>query len=200
MIPHTIRSPQHVAHAISALALVVTLVASFGCTTSRPAVSADPDQRDRELSQGYALLYDLLQENRRVNQATRIPFRSVSDETSALLDDIAEASGNAADQLYDLAEATPAIGLDQDGLPVLESATRDAIASTTTSDLLTGDRDHFEKYLLLTQTEATRYAAHLAGQLAEAEAHGARRVFLRDVRQRFEQLYEQVLARLAVQE
>ncbi|MFA9477459.1 hypothetical protein ACERK3_04035 [Phycisphaerales bacterium AB-hyl4] len=193
-------SARHVATWTLGVALALMLCTAAGCAPGRPTVSADPDERNRELSEGYALLYDLLEENRQIDQAVRIPFRSVSDETRALLGDIASASGDAADRLYEFADAAAELGLDEDGLPTLETATRDSIASATQRALLAGDRNRFELYLLLSQTEATRYAAHLARQLAEAEPQSARRAYLEDTYEQFDQLYERVLDRLAVQE
>lgn len=182
-----------------ALTALLMLGALHGCAAGRPAVSADPAQRNRQLSEGYALLYNLLEQNRQVDQATRIPFRSVSDDTAALLSDIATASGNTADYLYNLAETSPLLGLDDTGLPAIEQATRESIEAQTRRNLLAGERDKFELHLLLSQAEATRYAAHLASQLAEADDHAARRALLEQVHDRFQQLHQRTVDHLHTQ-
>ncbi|MEX0653386.1 MAG: hypothetical protein WDZ31_13595 [Phycisphaeraceae bacterium] len=182
-----------------ALAGLLMLGTLHGCTAARPTVTADPAQRSRELSEGYALLHGLLEQNRQVDQAVRIPFRSVSDDTAALLRDIAAASGDAADMLYDLAEASPALGLDDTGLPAIEQATRESIEAQSRRNLLAGEREKFELYLLLSQIDATRYAAHLARQLAEADDQPARRQFMEQVHERFQQLHQRTIDHLHTQ-
>lgn len=177
--------------------LVLGLVlAASGCQAPQRAATAEPGERDRALSEGYALLHGLLDQNRRVDQAPRIPFRSVSDETADLLERIARACADGAQRVRRAAEGSARIGLDEDGLPAVERATRDAIAATNRRELLGGDRAMFELNLLLSQAEATRYASHLARALAARENDSRRRAMLEQLAETFEALRVEVVARL----
>jgi hypothetical protein len=76
-------------------------------------------------------------------------------------------------------------------LPPGEAATREAIASSRTKELLGQKGDEFELTLLLTQTEALSYAWHLAKVAGDNEPDPDRARALTGVSQDMKNLYHE---------
>jgi hypothetical protein len=79
---------------------------------------------------------------------------------------IAHAAAEGDRQLRQLAQSTPGMDLKALGLPPGEVAARQAIGKTKERDLLFSTGTTFEFNLLLTQTQALSYGAHLAEVVA----------------------------------
>ena len=81
-------------------------------------------------------------------------------------------------------------------MPAIEKDVRASISKKTGSELIFSDR--FELRLLLTQSEATRYAAALAKQIADRDKDDLRRKSMEKLAEQMGQLRDRVLDRLAV--
>lgn len=140
---------------------------------------------------GLAVLHQLMQDERQV--ADIFAIKGVPGETEVIIKQIAASADGTAKllkQWRDTDEA-PLEGV----LPAMELAARDRIASKTTSALLFSGGKTFEVRLLLTQSEATQYAAALCAVLAE-HLPEERAKQLTAVGTRFEKLHGLVVKRL----
>lgn len=141
-----------------------------------------------------ALLNELLNEEKRVSMILII--KRESPELNRLIKDIAETAAEGAKRLQSMAKNDSGLALAKPDLPPGEQATRKAVAKTKQHLLLHSKDAEFEFQLLLTQTEALNYGAHLASVAAENEPQSDRARELSDLSARLTQLYEQVIGRL----
>jgi hypothetical protein len=141
-----------------------------------------------------ALLNELLNEEKQVSMILII--KRESPELNRLIKDIAETAAEGAKRLQSMAKNDSGLALEKPDLPPGEQATRKAVAKTKQHLLLHSKDAEFEFQLLLTQTEALNYGAHLASVAAENEPQSDRARELSDLAARLTQLYEQVIARL----
>jgi len=156
------------------LALVL-LTASLGCAST--GVGSRAREGPTSSGHGYALLHGILGQERHVSKLLVIKEERQALET--VIDAIAETCGTAYERLEELAEASPRLDLSDDGLPVEEVRTRQAIAATRRDQLLAASGREFERQLLWAQNEALTYASHLADTLARSEPDPARLAFVR---------------------
>jgi hypothetical protein len=141
-----------------------------------------------------ALLNELLNEEKRVSMILII--KRESPELNRLIKDIAETAAEGAKRLQSMAKNDSGLALAKPDLPPGEQAARKAVAKTKQHLLLQSKDAEFEFQLLLTQTEALNYGAHLASVAAENEPQSDRARELSDLAARLTQLYEQVIGRL----
>ncbi len=168
-----------------------------GCQTPKakpPSVGVARETRNNS----YSLLHQLLDEQKDVS-LLRFIKREHTDVKN-LVARIASASGAGSKLLEDFAKHDSSINLDDLRLPVGETATRTAIASTKKKELLGQKGDQFELTLLLTQTEALSYAWHLAKVAGENEPQPERARALAGVSREMEQLYREVFVMLLSKE
>jgi len=160
--------------------------------------STDAPSRPREApaasEHGYALLHEILEQERHVSKLLIIKEEREALET--VIDAIAETCGTAYERLEELAEESPRLELSDTGLPLEEVRTRQAIAATRRDQLLASSGREFELQLLWSQNEALTYAAHLADTLARREADPARLAFVRALWKDLTRLQEDVQALL----
>jgi hypothetical protein len=155
--------------------LSLLLAASLGCANA--GAPSSPREEPTASRHGYALLHEILGQERQVSKLLLI-----KDERRALesvIDAIAEICGDAYERLEELAQESPRIDLSDTGLPAEEVRTRRAIAATRREQLLTASGRELELQLLWSQNEALTYAAHLTDTLARNESEAARLAFLR---------------------
>jgi hypothetical protein len=168
----------------------VLMLVSLGCASS------DGPDRTQEArgsrGHGYALLYEILGQERKVSQLLIIKGEREALET--LIERIAETSGRAHERLEALAEADPSLDLADTGLPVEEVRTREAVAATRRSQLLAATGRELELQLLLSQNEALTYIAHLADVLSRSEPDPARGAYVRELWKDATRLQEDVVA------
>src|SRR5664279_4313773 len=145
----------------------------------------------------YSLLHQLLDDEKDVSMLRFI--KSEHADVKILVKRIATTSGTGATLLEKFAKDDPSIRLDDIRLPPGELATRDAIASTKQKELLSQTGDTFELTLLLTQTEALSYAAHLAKVAGENEPQPERAHALSGLSEDMQNLYHEVFALLLSQ-
>ncbi len=170
----------------------VLVIASLGCAST--GAPSRPREAPAASGHGYALLYEILGQERQVSKLLII--KEERHALEATIDAIAETCGTAYERLGGLAKEKPRLDLSGTGLPAEEVQTRQAIAATRRDQLLEASGREFELQLLLTQNEALTYAAHLADTLARSESDPARLAFVRAVWKDLTRLQEDVRALL----
>jgi hypothetical protein len=144
-----------------------------------------------------ALLDDLLNDEKNVSKILLIKHNS--DELGKLIKEISTTAGQGAKMLDEFPKKEPGLDLKRLDLPPGEAATRKGISKTKEHLLLSSKDAEFEFQLLLTQSEALNYGAHLAMVAADCETQPERvREFLR-LSAQLRDLHERVLARLRKQ-
>jgi len=143
---------------------------------------------------GYALLFDVLKDEKDV--AKLLIVKRERAQLRALVKEISEAAGRASRQLETFAKSDHPLDLTGQGLPTAEVETRAAIAKVKSKELLTESGKQFELKLLLSQSEADTYAAHLAETVAKNESRPERADYLRQVATDMHGLQRKVAAML----
>ena len=158
----------------------------------KPAAQSDTKSTEvttADLPAGYALLFDLLSDERNVSKLLLV--KKERDELDKLINEIADASKAAHKKLEQLGKRAK-FNLEDQQLPALESATRESIAKEKAQHLLKSKGAEFEFYLLSTQHQALTYGMHLARSLAKGETDRDRQEFLAQTAERFDRLREGV--------
>ncbi|MBI3867236.1 MAG: hypothetical protein HY299_01790 [Verrucomicrobia bacterium] len=167
-------------------------MAGGGCQLpqAHPATAAPKAEQIR--ANCYGLLHDLLKQQEDVDKLLWIKLET--KEIKPLIKAIASASRMGVKRLEQLAADDRSINLDLLSLPPGEVATRNAIASTKTKELLTPFSAHFELDLLLTQAEALSYAWHLSKVAAANESERERAHYLAGLSEEMKELHQQTLS------
>lgn len=170
------------------LLLTLLFLSLVGCRTApaRRVPSAETGQFTLR-NNCYSMLNDLLDQQKHVGLLLLIK-REESD-VRKLVRRIAAASSEGASMLKRFAKEDPTLSLDDTWLPPGEAQTRDAISKTTRDRLLQESGADFELTLLLTQTQAVNYAAHLAQVAGEADTDAGRAQAMVKMQREFEGLY-----------
>jgi hypothetical protein len=174
-----------------------TLLAAFvalSCAACAAPPPPAPVARGVAGGTGYALLYDLLGQEKDVDKLLII--KTEHDDFQAIIDAIAERTGRAYEELGALGEADPALNLSDPGLPAGEVAARDAIKAAKQKSLLTENGEELELQLSLAQSEALGYIGGLTEALSRAESDPARLEFTRALWRDARRLHEDLLALL----
>jgi hypothetical protein len=177
---------------ISPLLAGMVLVAGLltGCQSPKAMSPRESAAMQSTRNNGYSLLHQLLAEQKDVSLLRFI--RPEHDDVKELVKKIATASGTGASLLEKFARDDPSINLDDIRLPPGEVATRDAIAATKKSELLSQSGGAFELTLLLTQTEALSYGWHLAEVTSKNEPLPERARALAGIGEDMKNLYHEV--------
>jgi hypothetical protein len=163
------------------------LAASFGCAQTVPS-------RQPAAGHGYALLHEILGQERKVSQLLFI--KGERPELDRVIGEISEVSDAAYERLEELAEKSPRLDLSDPGLPADEVETREGVAAQRRDQLLAARGREFELQLLWAQNEALTYGAQLADTLSRSEPDAERLAFLRALWQDLARLREAVQALL----
>ena len=173
-----------------------------GCQSfdSEPAAASEPAaSKQRETinpdSTGYALLFDLLGDEKNVAKIRFI--KRPRPAMTELLKEISQVSGDAHKRLEQFAKADKSLNLVDPHLPMGEIAARKAISKTKEKALLFGKGKGLEIELLLTQQEAMNYGAHLAKTIAVGETQPERRRFLQDLSLELSRLEDKLVGHLS---
>ena len=168
-----------------------------GCA-SKPATprsgansTGSQDQSLAVRNQAYSLLYQLMADEGNVSKLLII--KKEQPDVGALIKDIALVSSDAAKQIETFAKSDPHLHIKMTGLPAAEVETRDLIAKTRTKELIGKTGEKFELRVLLTQSEALTYGAHLAAIAQSHETDGARRHFLGGVSEHLQELHQRMI-------
>jgi hypothetical protein len=165
-----------------------------GCQSAQAQLPSRNSTAQATRNNCYSLLHQLLNDQKDVSVLRFIKREHL--DVKDLVKKIATTSGTGSALLEEFAKKDPLINLDATGLPPGETATRDAIASTKKSELLSQTGDEFELTLLLTQTEALSYAWHLAQVASENDSQPDRARALAGVGEDMKNLYREVFTLL----
>ncbi|MEN8205189.1 MAG: hypothetical protein ABFS24_04165 [Pseudomonadota bacterium] len=183
---------------ITLLVLTLTIAA---CDAPDKIPVPQTDDTIQSLNAGYGILHATLRDEHHLKTIrlakTIVMLKSVTEPTSRIIDDIAQTSSAALDELEKLAPLSPEIMLDENNEGQIERAIRDALRITTAKELFTSKED-FEVILLSSQLQALRILSHLASELHEIETNNSRKVWLNTLSDQFEKLYLRVLSRLKI--
>ncbi len=179
------------------ISIVLLLPAVFlaACQSSPgPDATQPADTAALSRDHGYALLYSTIGEECDVDKVLII--KSPAPQVVELIKAIGQFSRNTKATLELLAKEDPAIALDKQGLPEVESKTRDAISSATSKRILFSGGKELEFRLLLTQHEALNYITHLAGSVCDQDPRDNRKRYLSQLAKESDALHERVLMQL----
>lgn len=178
--------------AMTLLAPILLLAACHAPSRSEPAEQALAGEV--ALDHGYALLYTTISDESEVDKVLIIknPDAPVAD----LLKAIARFAVAAKARLEALSKEKPMIALQNQGLPLVEVSTREAISEATSKGIVFSGGKKFEFRILLTQHQALDYIAHLADALGKRELREDRKQFLEQLAKDARALHERVIALL----
>jgi hypothetical protein len=174
--------------------LGLTLLFSLSCASAQPKPTEARSDAPAVGTQGYALLADLMGDEKSVSKLLIIKRERA--ELRTLVKEISECAGRAHKELEALGKADRALNIKETGLPAAEVKTRQSIAKARGKELLTDSGKDFELRLLLTQNEALTYGSHLAGVMAKDERDTKRAKFLHDLSSELASLHQKVVAML----
>jgi hypothetical protein len=175
--------------------LSIALAAIFalsGCAIFEPSTKEDAPTNVKlfEISEGYALLYDLVSKEKQTSLLSII--KKESPELKSLLERISETSKTTAKELETLAKLDPPLTLKVTHLPRIELAARESIDKETSNEILHSEGVHLEFTIVSSQLAGMNYAAHLARSLAVVEPNPRRKEFLQRTARKFSDLHAQV--------
>jgi hypothetical protein len=149
------------------VALVLLVLLTAGCAILEPRAKED-------LSEGYALLYDLISKEKQSSQLSII--NTLSPELKSLLERISETSKATTTELETLGRIHPPLNLKVTHLPRIERAALESIEKETRRELLQSKGVDLEFIMMSPQLAGMNYSAHLARSLAIVEpTHGEKR-------------------------
>jgi hypothetical protein len=149
------------------VALVLLVLLTAGCAILEPRAKED-------LSEGYALLYDLISKEKQSSQLSII--NTLSPELKSLLERISETSKATTTELETLGRINPPLNLKVTHLPRIERAALESIEKETRREILQSKGVDLEFIMMSSQLAGMNYAAHLARSLAIVEpTHGEKR-------------------------
>jgi hypothetical protein len=150
---------------------------------------------------GYSALRLFLEDEQHLTTIRRakmiITFSGISEHSTKLVDDIAETSSLAVEELEKLSKSKPAFDFIEFSDDTIAKATIDSLRMTTAEEFLFAG-DEFEKDLLLSQLKILRVISHLARQLEEKETSIKRKAWLQKLADRYELYYQKVNAGIRI--
>ena len=163
-----------------------------GCAIHDPGAKADASTKvsASDISEGYALLYDLVSKEKQSSLLSII--KKESPELKSLLESISKTSKATAKELDTLASMDPPLNLKVTRLPRMEHAARESIDKETSKEILHSNGVDLEFNMVSSQLAAMNYATHLARSLAVVETNPQRKAFLQRTARKFSELHGQV--------
>ncbi len=176
-----------------------TLVTS---DTQRPISDVpQPISNTSSLSSGYSTLRLFLEDEQYLTAVRRtkmiLTFSTISDNSSNLIDNIANTSVQTLDKLEEISQNKPAIIFEEFSDTTIAKATFDSLRMTTAKEFIF-DGEDFEKDLLLSQLKVLRLISHLAAQLEKVEPDEKRKLWLSKLSKEYEKYYQQVNTRISI--
>jgi hypothetical protein len=169
--------------------------------TGNPASAASHKTATSTVDAGYSALKLFLEDEQHLTTIRRIKlvlaFEGISDKSKKLVDEIADSSEQALEDLEKLATAKPVIKFEDFSDESIGKATLDSLRIATAKEFLL-ETDDFEKDLLLSQSKILRVISHLAKQLEQKETNAKRKAWLNRLAIRYEKYYQQVYARIYI--
>jgi len=145
-------------------------------------------------SYGYALLYDLVKDEKNVSKLRFI--KRERPELKSLLQEIARVNHEACSRIEAFAKTNAAVDIRNQGLPIVEVQVREAIGKFKENAILHSKDKDLEVQLLLSQNEALTYGSHLAGVIGAGETDATRKQFLQQLATTLSGLQQKVFALL----
>lgn len=180
--------------------LFITSMLGILVFTNPQAIGAREQQTDT-IDSGYSALKLFLEDEQHLTTLRRvklvIAFEGISDKSTRLVDEIADTSEQALDDLEKLAAAKPTIVFEEFSDDSIGKATFDSLRIAAAKEMLL-ETENFEKDLLLSQSNILRVISHLAKQLEEKETNAKRKAWLNKLAVRYEKYYQQVYARISI--
>jgi len=173
----------------------------IGCESGPSAVgegaATQPSAESRRLSEGYALLYGVVSQQRRVDGL--FALKQPRPAVRALVSSVGSASGAMYQWMEDRRDVLSGLGvtLDAQPLPEVEAAARSTIQGKTTRALMFGS--NWQRELVLSQVKSTDYLAALADAIAERETSDERAGRLRAFAETMRGLNEKLVGLIALQ-
>jgi hypothetical protein len=163
-----------------------------GCAILEPRAKEDgpTNVNVSEISEGYALLYDLVSKEKQSSLLSII--KKESPELKSLLERISDTSKATAKELETLARKSPPLNLRVTHLPRIEQAARESIDKETSREVLHSKGVDLEFNMVSSQLAAMNYAAHLARSVALVETNPVRKEFLQRTDRKYSELHGQV--------
>jgi hypothetical protein len=156
---------------------------------------------ENHLNPGYSTLKLFLNDEQHLTTIRRIKavmaLGGISEPSIKLIDNIADLSTTALEELEALAPLKPSIGFVEFSDELIGKATLDSLRMTAAKEFLF-DNDNFEKNLLISQAQVLRVISHLAAELAEKESSVKRKAWLNQLAKKYENLYVLVYERIAL--
>ena len=156
---------------------------------------------DDTVNDGYSALRLFLQDEQYLTAIRRakmvIRFKDISANASKLIDEIADSSEQALQELEMLAQKKPVIVFGEFSDDWIGKATLDSLRLMTAKEFLL-ETENFEKNLLLSQLHILRVISHLAKQLEKKESNTRRKDWLHQLAVRFEDYYQRVYALISI--
>ena len=169
--------------------------------TGNPAIGGSHQKAVNTVDAGYSALKLFLEDEQHLTTIRRVKlvlaFESISGKSTKLIDEIADSSEQALEDLEKLATAKPVIVFEEFSDESIGKATLDSMRIATAKEFLF-ETDDFEKDLLLSQSNILRVISHLAKQLEEKETNAKRKAWLNKLAIRYEKYYQQVYARISI--
>ncbi len=170
--------------------------------TGNPAIGARHQQATNTVDAGYSALKLFLEDEEHLTAIRRtkmvITFSDISDGSRKLIDDIANSSEQALEEMEKLAAAKPRIELVEFSDDLIGKATFDSMRLTAGKEFLFVEAEDFEKNLLVSQLKVLRVISHLALALEEKENNSKRKRWLGKLAVKYENYYQKVNARIAL--
>lgn len=163
-----------------------------GLMAAVPVAQSADAERVEQLGYGYTAFHDVARQLSLVDKALWLKLES--DGVDELVTGMAETMGELASELDALAPLSPAVNLDDDGLPEYERAKRQSVTIQRSLDLgmpIWGRSGHdFERVLLLSLTAALNQQRHLLKVMQGDEPNAERAEWLRSAKSKLDQHYE----------
>ncbi|HEX4141371.1 MAG TPA: hypothetical protein VHY09_13565 [Candidatus Methylacidiphilales bacterium] len=171
--------------------LTLVLFAACGLVFSQAALQAEdaPSYRDN-LNAGFFLLHDLL--DNEASLPILLDLKSSPQEIQNFADKISRTAKEGEAAMDKMREADPKISWDKNPLPKIEQDIRASITDEKEHQLLFGTKGpEFVRALLVSQAEASKYAANIAKVLARQDKNPWHRREFSGISARWHALYEE---------
>lgn len=181
--------------------LFIACMLGFLVLANNHAAGANQRHTKNSIDTGYSALKLFLEDEQHLTTIRRvktiISFRGISDNSTKLIDEIADSSKSALVELEKLTAAKPVIVFEEFSDESIGKATLDSLRFATAKEFLLETKD-FEKNLLISQSQILRVISHLAKELEEKETNTKRKAWLHELSKRYEKYYQQVFALISI--
>jgi hypothetical protein len=151
-----------------------TLALFLGAFACAPRCSADEQPESQDMNAGYFLLHKLLDDESNLN--ILLDLKHAPKEIQDFASQISQSAKDDMGRLDKIHDADKNVNWDKNPLPKMEQDIRDSIAGEKQHQLLFGTKDDdFVRALLISQVEATQYAANITKVMAQRSQDPDRR-------------------------